>query len=294
MRNLKHFIEYSILVTICFVFGLLPLRISGAIWRFIALILYRLLPSLARIARQNIRYTIGQDWSSEKVEETVKQTFIHCGYFIAEFINTKNLGPDFNKYVSIEGIEHLDQALHQGSGVILITGHFGHWEVLGHSTRILGYHLHVFYKKMSNPYVDKIFYTYRSRYSEGLIEIGNYKEKSRLVLEKNEIIGIIPDQDARHHGIFVDFLGQPASTYIGPILLSQENNAPMVCCFFWREKLGQYRLVFEPIEQYQNLNDQQEQISFLTQQWVKKLDKYVRMYPEQYFWFHHRWKTKPC
>ncbi|MFC1851365.1 lysophospholipid acyltransferase family protein [candidate division CSSED10-310 bacterium] len=284
--------EYIIAYLLCFFFGLLPLPISGFIWRSIALFLYRCVPSLSVTARQNIRATIGRDWSAEEIEAVIRETFIHSGLFLAEFINTPNLGPDFNDQVSIEGAQYLHQELQEKSGAILVTGHFGNWEVLGQSLKLLGFPMHVFYKKMSNPLVDKLFFKFRTRYSAGLIEITDYKEKTPAVIRANGVIGMIADQDARKHGIFVDFLGLPASTYIGPALLSLDYDAPLFVCFFWRKKLGHYKLVFEPIKRDDSIQERHEIVRNLTEQWVRKLDQMVRQYPGQYFWFHRRWKTR--
>lgn len=293
VKKISYPFEYIALSSICFVSRQLPLGIAAFLWKTFALTLFYMVPGLSKTASQNIRQTIGNDWSEDQIKNLVRKVFIHSGYFLAEWFNTPKLPPDFNKDVTFIGEEHIQSALAQGKGVVCVSGHFGHWEVMGHAVTTRGYKFNVIYKKMSNPLVDKIFYDFRTNYSEDLIEIGEWKEKSPAVFRNNEVIGIVADQDARHHGIFVPFLGKDASTFKGPALFALENDAPLIVSFFWREKPGKYKISYEPVLVDETLESRDEQVLDLTKKWVAILDRQVRQYPDQYFWFHRRWKTQP-
>ncbi|MBN2385101.1 lysophospholipid acyltransferase family protein [bacterium] len=292
MKKARYLLEYMAVKMLLGFFGLMPLSLSARIWKGLALTIYKLGPSLKKTAQENIRMTIGQDWGQDRIEDLLRQLFIHMGYFIAEFIHSPKIGLDFNRQVTIRGDEQVRAALADKKGAILLTGHFGNWELVGYSLKILGFKMHTLYKKMSNPLVDRLLLSHRHRHTGNLIEIEDYKEKTSSALAQNELIGIIPDQDARHHGIFIDFLGKPASTYIGPALLSLQHGAPLFAVFFRRKEVGSYDLTFNPIETPPP-GDLQESIRFLTRQWVELLEHNVRAYPDQYFWFHRRWKTQP-
>ncbi|UCH85084.1 MAG: lysophospholipid acyltransferase family protein, partial [Candidatus Latescibacterota bacterium] len=100
-------------------------------------------------------------------------------------------------------------------------------------------------------------------------------------------------QDARHHGIFVDFFGRPASTVRGPAVFAIRRDCPIVPCFLIREGCDRHRAVFErPLWPDERLSGR-EAVRELTQRFTMLLEDYVRKYPEQYFWTHRRWKTKP-
>jgi len=80
---------------------------------------------------------------------------------------------------------------------------------------------------------------------------------------------------------------------VGPANFVLKYGTPMILMFFWREKVGRYSLVFERINPDPAITDEQEQLLDLTQQWVKRLEYFIRQHPDQYFWFHRRWKTQP-
>ena len=102
-------------------------------------------------------------------------------------------------------------------------------------------------------------------------------------------VALVADQDARNRGIFVPFLGRPASTFRGPARLALETGAPLFFGAAIREGDG-YRAVVEPVSTRRDGPDAERD---LTRAWVERLDYRVRLSPEQYFWFHRRWKTIP-
>jgi KDO2-lipid IV(A) lauroyltransferase len=112
-------------------------------------------------------------------------------------------------------------------------------------------------------------------------------------LSANCFVAYLADQDARDHGIFVDFLGRPASTVRGPAIFAIRNECPVVATFLIREGFGRHRAVVEePIWPDRNLKGR-EAVEDLTQRFTDVLERYVREIPGHYFWMHRRWKTAP-
>ena len=111
-------------------------------------------------------------------------------------------------------------------------------------------------------------------------------EKMEAVLNGNGILALVSDQDAKRKGVFVDFFGKPASTPKGAALFYKKFGSPIVFGVCIQIELHKYRVEFVPvIPKSENLQD-------ITQAYTTIIEKMVRRYPEQYFWFHRRWKTK--
>jgi len=114
------------------------------------------------------------------------------------------------------------------------------------------------------------------------------------LLRNKKFVGIMPDQDMDSvSGVFVDFFGKLAWTPSGPAVLNLLTGAPIVPCFLVRKAFGHEFLIGEPIELV-NTGDRKKDIQENTLRYTKAIEGYIRKYPEQWVWFHDRWKTKLC
>jgi KDO2-lipid IV(A) lauroyltransferase len=107
-------------------------------------------------------------------------------------------------------------------------------------------------------------------------------------------VGIVGDQDARRSGIFVPFFGRLASTHRGPALFALRLGAPVFSCTARRlpGKDVRYEVRGERVE-FERTGELDRDVSALTSELALRLEKEIRLAPEQYFWFHKRWKTQP-
>jgi KDO2-lipid IV(A) lauroyltransferase len=109
-------------------------------------------------------------------------------------------------------------------------------------------------------------------------------------LRQGEAVAFLADQDAGHHGVFVEFFRCPASTSPGPAAIAVRWGIPIILCFNVREEKGRYRFVFEriPIPD----GPQETAVESVVREYSRRLEVFVRAYPEQWLWLHRRWKTK--
>jgi KDO2-lipid IV(A) lauroyltransferase len=107
-------------------------------------------------------------------------------------------------------------------------------------------------------------------------------------------VGLAADQDAGANGVFVDFLGERASTARGPALFALRSGAPLfaVACLAVEGRPRRYRVHIEEIP-CRRSGDLEADVSRLTQAHADFVARFVREAPEQYFWVHKRWKTRP-
>ena len=113
------------------------------------------------------------------------------------------------------------------------------------------------------------------------------------LLKENHIIGILSDQNvARKEGVFVDFFGRPACTGVGLAVMAMRSGAPVVPAFMARQKSGKYKLILKPAVEAVCTDNYESDLQVNTQRFTKMVEDIIREYPDQYFWFHQRWKTK--
>jgi Kdo2-lipid IVA lauroyltransferase/acyltransferase len=191
----------------------------------------------------------------------------------------------------VRGVEHLEWARSLGRGVILLTGHYGNFELLGawlgqrHPTDFL-------VKPLSNPRVEAMLAQWRQDAGIGSIPIGVGARRVFKALAQNRWVAMLADQDARRSGVFVPFFGTPASTPIGPAEIALRTGAPIVMGFGSRRPDGRHELDIQPPLAMPE-GTGAAAVRALTAAHTAALEAWIRRQPEMWFWLHRRWKTTP-
>jgi KDO2-lipid IV(A) lauroyltransferase len=193
----------------------------------------------------------------------------------------------------IAGTQWLDQALEVGKGGLIFTGHQGNWEMLGATLNAYGYPLTALVARQSNPLVDRVTNNLRLSQDRGTIYRETGLKEMFRTLEANEFIALAADQDAGKDGVFIDFLGRPASAARGTALFAIKRGVPIVPGFMHRSGRDRHVLEVMPIIWPDPSLDGEDAVVDLTQRAADCLADQIRRYPTQYFWAHRRWKTPP-
>jgi KDO2-lipid IV(A) lauroyltransferase len=191
----------------------------------------------------------------------------------------------------IRGLEHLERAKAAGRGAILLSGHFGNVELLGAALGQV-HPVDLVVRPLSNPGVEAWIAAERTRAGVGLISADTGTRAAYRALRGNRWIAMLADQDARRHGVFVPFLGRPASTALGPARIALATGAPIIMGFCWRGADGRHTLEVDPPLDPGDPRDPRA-AERLTALHVARLEQRVRERPECWFWLHRRWKTAP-
>ena len=235
-------------------------------------------------ARANIKRAF-PNLNTDEIEKILKNTYLNFCHNFIEFISL----PLSYKNIKIEvkGLKKLQSFLDQKKGIVFITGHFGSWEILG---QWIAENVPLFVgvaQKQKNKGAHNFFINQREIAGIKHIFRGSSVNLMYDVLSKNGMLGLVSDQDAKKKGVFVDFFGIPASTPKGAALFHINTGAPLLLGVCFKENFQKYHIHFKTI----NTND--KSIKNITQEYTGHLESYVKKYPDQYFWFHRRWKTKP-
>jgi KDO2-lipid IV(A) lauroyltransferase len=192
------------------------------------------------------------------------------------------------------GWDELQGALAEGNGAILFTGHYGNWEIAAATVASRGVPVAAIVRRQGNAHVDRRLDETRRRL--GIETVSQREAPSRIprILRRNGVVGIVGDQDARGAGILVPFFGRPASTHRGPALFALRFGAPVFACVA-RRLPGpgvRYEVSGTRVE-VPRTGDLEADVRALTERLTARLEAEIRVAPEQYFWFHRRWKSAP-
>jgi len=233
------------------------------------------------------------DLDADDREKIARETYLNAGRMLAECLRLPSLRPEQIAAMveETEGWENAERVVAGGKPLIVVTGHIGNWELMGAYFAHLGYRLKVFAKPLHNPLVESALFSMRRASGLDIIYTGTGLKPALDHLRAGGILVFLADQDARKDGIAIPFFGVPASTAPGPAVFARLARVPILPVFAIRVGPARHRVqVFPPIEPAAG-KGRDEAIERMTRAHVEALEKIVRQYPGQYFWFHKRWKT---
>ena len=249
----------------------------------LASIIYNYIPKRREIAINNLKMAFPK-WHNDKINHQIKKIYQFFTHNMIQFFSVPKSWDGIE--MKIIGADILDKAMEQKNGCILISAHFGAWELFVRWVGQTNYRAVGIAQRQKNLGANQFFKEQRELCKVEHIFRKESIEKMEAVLKSNSILGLVSDQDARDRGIFVKFFGHPASTHKGVALFHQKTNAPMVFGVCVKTGYHKYCIEIIPIEPKSNSTKD------ITQAFTSVLESKIREYPEQYFWFHRRWKTK--
>ncbi len=271
----------------------LPSGLSRTLGQVLGTLAFWLLAGQRRLALQHLSLALGESVSPAERRRIAQGVFRNLGQNIVEWFRLSRDSNDrIQELVSAEGVEYVRRALGKGNGAILLTAHFGNWELIPLYLRSLGFEGGVVARRLRYPEYESFLINLRGARGISTYARGSVKEVAK-VLRANQIVGMLPDQDIDSlEGTFVDLFGHPAYTPLGPAALSLMTSAPIIPCFIIRESGGRFRLVIEPPLEAPQVQDRSQALSQLTQAWSRVVESYIRRHPDHWVWMHRRWKTQ--
>ena len=274
---------------------LLPVSILLWLGRGLGDLAYRSLSRRRAVARENLALAFGQERRAEELDRLCRQSFQHLGMTFVEVLTFLLSSPTFPlSRVKVEGMEYLQSAMAQGKGALLLTAHLGNWELLGAAHVLSGYPLSVVARPMDSQILNGLIA--RLREGSGFEVIAKRRALPEILdaLRRQRMVAILLDQNVtRREGVFVPFFGRLASTSKSLAILALRTEAPVVPTFIHRESKGGHTVVIKPQIPQPKSGDRDEDITAFTAAFTRCVEEMVRTWPEQWFWVHRRWKTRP-
>jgi KDO2-lipid IV(A) lauroyltransferase len=290
MAKLSHEIEYLATLLGVKLAQALPNRIADSFGAALGSLAHLMLASRRRITHDNLRRAMGETLTEEQRDQIVREVFRHTGRTLIEFARLGRLVKGgLDDLIVGDGLEHLQQVHDEGRGGIVVTAHFGSFELFGAWVGTRGYPMDFLTGVQHNHKVNDLLNGFRREIGVGLISIDRSLKPVFKALKANRLIGLISDQHAPS-GVVVDFFGRPAATPKGPAAFAVKARAPILP-FVMRRESGRRHVVMAGQPIYPpGSGDDDKDIQDVTAAYTRYFEECVRRYPDQWLWTHRRWK----
>jgi KDO2-lipid IV(A) lauroyltransferase len=308
--------------------GATPLALAGhersARWmRSLA----RVYPSVqpGRFARAiNNLHDAYPEWSDEQVRACALGAYEHLFQLASEFMSVPRLitHEACSRHVAFTHIPEASRALLSGGPTILITGHVGNWELIGYALAMLGFPMQAVYRPLDLKPLDDWVFEQRRRRGLTLVPKRGALTVLPDALRAGEPVGLVADQSGGDRGLFVPFFGRLTSTYKSIGLLAMHTRARLVCGVARRMAPGEIappgpwmgsaaepremgrlhiphhglRYAVELVDVFgpEDWEGQPDPLFYLTARYRRAIERMVRRVPDQYFWMHRVWRSRPA
>ena len=281
-RCLEDWIFYWIALAVKGFFSLFPYRLGVSFGAGVIYLLSFFYSRRFDVAYINLKSAFPHKDPAE-IKWLIRRSMLNLGLSLMEFILSVKLNREsLSSLIDFKGQENLDRA--SGKGIILLTAHYNSWEIMPFLTSILGYNCHVIAREQKYVRLNTLLNRYRSRWGSIVVEKGFSLKAVFKALRKGETIGILADQSAGKKGIQVKLLDRYASTNPGFISIARSTGAAVVPLFLRRKSLFRHDMDIYPAL---NLDRPDEDI---LSEYNHILESYIKRNPEQWLWFHKKWK----
>jgi KDO2-lipid IV(A) lauroyltransferase len=253
---------------------------------------WRMLASRRRIALDNMARAFNGAIPAEERPEIVHRVFQNLGRTMFEFARfSKTSHERIREICTGPGEEVLAQAYAEGKGAILVTAHFGNWELMGVWVATCGYPMDLLTGTQHNEKVNALLQQFRRNQKVGIIPLSTSARQVFKALKANHITGMGSDQHSASGGIVIDFMGRPASTPRGAALFAIRAGCPLMPFLLRRERYDRHVVISGGLIYPPNSGDEEADIRTMTIAYTRFFEEQIRKYPDQWMWTHRRWKV---
>jgi Kdo2-lipid IVA lauroyltransferase/acyltransferase len=248
------------------------------------------------IVKHNLELAFGEELSDSERQTICRKTFIHLTCVLLELPYLFKMTADnVDRFMVFSGLENLYAISKKGTGILVMASHFGNWELMSLAFSLRFWPFSVVVRPLDNPFLDRLIDQIRSRGGNRTIPKSGSALNIIRLLRRGEGVAFLIDQNVDwYEGVFVPFFKETACTSKALATLALRTNLPILPVYNYRRADGRYQMVFEPEPELIRTGDSliadiEENTAFFN----RIIEGYVRKHPEQYFWLHQRWKTRP-
>ncbi len=236
------------------------------------------------------------DWPEDRIKAVARRSVQHfCELAIDVISTTRTINIErWHQHVHLGQMSKTLEIALRGRGAIMLTGHYGNWEILGYTMATLGFKSYSIARPIDNPHFDAWLLGVRENKGQIILSKRGVTTTAQDVLENKGVLGIIADQNAGPKGLFVPFFGRLASTYKSIGLLAIQHNVPVIIGYARRRNdRFEFDLGITDIIEPTDWQSQSDELYYITERYTRAIETFVREDPTQYLWIHRRWKTRP-
>lgn len=271
----------------------LPIKAAYLLAKAVALGYYYGSATTRAILKDNLRVVLGEDTDEKVLNFHAKAVFKNFAKYLADFFRfTKYDEKYVSQNINIEGLEILRQCLDEKKGAVIASLHLGNWELGGAIVAGMGFPLHAIVLEHGDEKVNNFFTDQRMINNMKSIPTGVAVKQCFKALKNNELVAIVGDKDYTNSSITTDFFGKEAKLPKGPAVFSVKTGAPIVFILLARNEDDTFTLHVEGPITNETTGDTDADTKGLMEKYVKVFEKYIRMYPDQWYAFEPTWKQQ--
>jgi KDO2-lipid IV(A) lauroyltransferase len=274
-----------------FTIACMPRRIREVLGDGIGFLWFDVLRIRRQVAVDNVAIAF-PDKSLVDREEIARASLKSMGRTIVEytlfpFLKRENIDTHFD----FQNTHHVEEALKQGKGVILLTLHLGNGDFAIAALSRMGWPMHLISKEFKSRWLNDLWFGMRRKHGTRFISPEKSSFEILRALRRNEMVVFVLDQFMGPPiGVRTKFFGKETGTAAGCALMADRTGAPVIPCYTYRRSDGRAAAVFEEPIPYLDDSLRAQNIAVMTQRYTDKIESIVRRYPEQWMWIHRRWK----
>jgi KDO2-lipid IV(A) lauroyltransferase len=292
--KLRHLAEYAAFQVVAFLVMLLPL--SGARWlgSSLGVFVFDVLGYRRRITLENLKRAFPEKGDDE-LKRIARGAFRNVGIALFELVWIPRMSADrLRSLVHFDRPDIVKEAYAEGKGILMLTAHFGNWELLAQSIFVqFGFPANVIVKTQANRLVDRSINKRRIRFGNKIIPMETSLREVLRALRDKEAVGLVADQAAPKENVPVEFFGTMVPTHQGPSVFSLKMRSPIVAMFSVRTDDGSYNIHVFKVPTADLDGYTEENATELTKRHTKITEDIIRRFPDQWMWMHKRWKHVP-
>lgn len=286
-----HRLQYSLLRILAFVVQRIPFAVVGRAGAVLGSMTFHLLRYRRKVTLENLAYAF-PDMSADERNRIALGSYRNYGTTLLEMLwSVGQPAERLQRVLRLPGTEVFERHRLAGKGVILLSAHFGNWELFATSL-----HLHVRqpFLIIVHPQRNKLIDTYinrsRCRFGNSTVPMQTAVRSVLGTLERGGVVAMLGDQSGPLEGAFVEFFGRPAATHRGAAAFSLRTGAPILMGFIVRQADGLYDLTWQEVDSGDLNGYNPENVDTLTRRHVAVLEQWIRRHPDHWLWMHRRWK----
>jgi KDO2-lipid IV(A) lauroyltransferase len=288
-------------------------RIAYAVADAFAWLIHRLVKRRRLVALENVRAAFPELAADpDAADRLVRAMYRHFTRVVAElvYLPRKLHATNWRNHLTLAPGAVALPPLLEGRSVLMVTAHFGNWEMAGYVMGLFGFRTHAIARVLDNPHVERFALRFRQRTGQTIIAKNDDFARLTEAMTRGAKVATLADQDAGQRGVFVDFFGRPASTHKAIALMAMEFDAAVIVIGFPRLRRADFpqRADFDPASPLapmfyaircadvidpRDYASDPNAVRAITQRYTSALERLIREHPEQYFWLHRRWKHQP-
>ncbi len=289
---IRLFIEYLLFQFLRLFILALPLKRAQRLGVKLADFAFVVLTKRRGIAIENLQQAF-PDKTQNELKQIARNAFRNLGISICEFLWFPKLTPNIlKKIVEHKNIDLMIDKHKSGGGVIMLSGHFGNWELIAlASAYVCKIPFTIIVKAQKNKLVDKVINRNRTIFGNKVVTMEDSVREILSTLKKGGIVAMVADQSAPKESVFVPFFGREVSTFQGPAIFALRSGAPVQMGIIIRKPDFTYDVIIEEINTSDISEYNDANVLELTKRHTAVLEKYIRLYPDHWMWTHRRWKN---